>query len=158
MLKQMIATLLLMTSALFAAEVRLALPEGWDCVTDASQLPKKVKLIAISPTKTKFTPSINLASEETNQTVEEYIDTAKLYHESEGNTQVTKLGQIPTKSGAAQLLQIDRKTDFGPVRFIQATLIEDKTAYVLTATCLRDDFASYCGSFFDSIKSFELAP
>lgn len=141
---------------LFASELRLNIPEGWECVTDQSQLPKKVQLIAISPTKTKFTPSINIASEETDQELTEYVDTAKLYHESEGQTQVTKLGLIPTKAGQAQLLQIDRKTDFGMVRFLQAAVIQDHVAYVVTATCLRDEFASYCSNFFESIKSFEV--
>lgn len=156
MLRQTFAALFVMIVPLFASEIRLNLPEGWECVTDQSQLPKKVQLIAISPTKTKFTPSINLASEETDQSLEDYVDTAKLYHESEGETHVTRLGQIPTKVGPALLLQIDRKTEFGMVRFLQASIIQDETAYVLTATCLRDEFASYCSRFFDSIKSFEL--
>ena len=125
-------------------------------MTDQSQLPKKVQMIAISPTKTKFTPSINIASEETEQSLQDYIDTAKLYHENEPDTHVTKMGQIPTKVGQAQLLQIDRQSDFGPVRFLQAAVIVDQTAYVVTATCLRDDFASYCSTFFDSIKSFDI--
>ena len=86
----------------------------------------------------------------------DYIETARLYHEGEGQTQVAKLGQIPTKAGPAQLLQIDRKTDLGMIRFLQAAVIQDNIAYVVTATCLRDEFASYCGSFFDSIKSFEI--
>ena len=158
MLRKSIIALLAFTLPLVASELKLTVPEGWECVTDQEQLPKKVQLIAISPTKTKFTPSINVASEETDQSLIDYIDTAKLYHESEGETHVTKLGQIPTKSGQALLIQIDRKTDFGIVRFIQAAVIQDEVAYVVTATCLRDDFATYCSNFFDSIKSFEITP
>ncbi len=157
LLKSFIA-LFMMTLPIFATEFHLAIPPGWDCVTDQSQLPKKVQLIAISPTKTKFTPSINVASEETDQSLADYVDTAKLYHESEGETHVTKLGQIPTRAGQAQLLQIDRRTDFGTVRFLQAAVIKGDVAYVVTATCLRDEFATYCSNFFDAIKSFEVIP
>ncbi len=158
MLLKSLVALFMMTHPLFSSELRLAVPDGWECVTDQSQLPKKVQLIAISPTKTKFTPSINIASEETDQSLADYVDTAKLYHESDGETHVTKLGQIPTQAGQALLLQIDRKTDFGMVRFLQASVILNHVAYVVTATCLRDEFANYCSPFFDSIKSFEVTP
>ena len=147
-----------LTLPLFSAQLRLAIPQGWECVTDQSQLPKKVQMLAICPKKSKFTPSINIASEETDQNLNEYMETAQLYHESEGITQVTKLGQIPTKAGPAQLIQIDRTTDFGQVRFLQAALIQNEMAYVVTATCLKDEFSTYCGSFFESIKSLDLEP
>ncbi|MCH9610902.1 MAG: hypothetical protein S4CHLAM81_05270 [Chlamydiales bacterium] len=156
MLRNCFIALFTMTLSLFASELRFSVPDGWECVTDQTQLPKKVQVLAISPTKTRFTPSINIATEDTEQTISDYVETAKLYHESEGQTKVTRMGQIPTKAGSAELLQIDRKTDFGVVRFIQAAIIEQETAYVITATCLRDEFASYCSSFFDSIKSFEI--
>ncbi|MCP5469245.1 MAG: hypothetical protein H7A36_01910 [Chlamydiales bacterium] len=156
MLRQTLFTLLLLTGLLGAHNVHLTLPDGWECVTDMAQLPKKVKMIAIGQSSSKFTPSINLATEETDLDIQEYVDTAKMYHESEPETEVTYMGRIPTKSGNAFLLQIDRRTDWGIVRFMQAALIDEETAYVVTATCLRDEFANYCGRFFDSIKSFEI--
>lgn len=153
---RLLITLFLFTGAMNANQARLALPDGWGCVTDEAQLPKKIRLIAIGESKGKFTPSINLATEETEQSIAEYIESAKHYHESEPNTQVTKLGFIPTKAGKAQLLQIDRKSDFGVIRFLQAALIDESIAYVITATCLKDEFPSFCKRFFDSIKSFEI--
>lgn len=131
-------------------------PKGWECIDDKKQLPAKVELVFIGTGKGQFTPSINLATENTEMTMQEYVKLAKQYHESQGETKCRSLGALDTKEGPAELLQIDRQTQWGPVRFIQASLIKQGTAYVITATCLQEDFNEFSSSFFKAIQTFTI--
>lgn len=131
-------------------------PKGWECINDKAQLPAKVELVLIGTGKGQFTPSINLATEKTELTIEAYIKLAKDYHESQGETLCRSLGTLETREGQAHLLQIDRKTGWGIVRFVQAALIKDGCAYVITATCLQEDFNEFASQFLKSIQSFAI--
>lgn len=147
----------LLPMALHAECITLNPPKGWECIKDPEQLPQKIRMIYIGTGKGQFTPSINLASEETVLKMDEYLALAKSYHEGQGNTQCKSLGTIETKAGKANLLQIDRKAQWGNVRFIQAVLIRERMAYVITATCLQEEFASLSSHFFKAIQSFAIA-
>ncbi|MFZ0566050.1 MAG: hypothetical protein WAM28_07690, partial [Chlamydiales bacterium] len=72
----------------------------------------------------------------------------------EGDTRCTLLGTMQTKAGVAHMLQVDRSTQWGNVRFIQAVLLKESTAYLITATCVQEEFASLSSQLFKSIKSF----
>lgn len=138
------------------ATFSLLAPKGWECIADKKQLPAKVEAVYIGNGKHGFTPSINLSMEETSLTLSQYVSLAKEYHESHPDTRTAILGMIDTKSGKAELLQIDRKTQFGPVRFLQCMIILNKKAYVLTATCLESEFAHFSPSFLAAIKSLNI--
>lgn len=146
-----------LTSCLFSNTFyKLEGPQGWECISDPTQLPAKVKIVYIGSGKWQLTPSINLACESSPLTLPQYIEEAKAYHEKTADTKATKLGPIMTKAGEAQLLQVDRKTGWGQVRFIQAALMSDQNAYVITATCLQEDFGRVSRAFFQTIQSFAL--
>lgn len=137
-------------------------PSGWSCIDDKSQLPGKIELIFVGTGKGSFTPSINVAMEESKMQLSEYVNLAREYHlsknESKVETKCSHLGKIHTQSGEAEVLQIDRETAWGPVRFLQASLIKDGYAYVVTATCLAEEFSHYCPLFFQAIRSFSAHP
>lgn len=149
-----------LSNALFGSEAQgnpfsMEGPKGWGCIDDKTQLPGKVDLVYIGAGKTgQFTPSINLATEVTEMTITEYTALAKNYHETQANTTCSYLGTITTQAGVAELLQIDRKTQWGVVRFLQAMLIDKGKAYVLTATCLQEDFSNLYSQFFQTMQSF----
>lgn len=134
----------------------LTAPKGWECIRDPEQLPQKVLCIYVGKGKTQFTPSINVSSEKTNLSLMQYTQFAKQHHEKEGGAKCQLLGKFRTKSGEAELLQIDRVTQWGEVRFIQAFLIHEEEAYVITATCLQDEFNLLSVQFFKAIQSFSL--
>lgn len=145
-----------MTTLLFAVSYKLEAPQGWECINDPKQLPAKVKVVYVGSGKWQLTPSINLAVEESSRTIDEYLEEAKAYHEKSAATKVTKLGIVKTKAGEAKVLQIDRATNWGNVRFIQATLMVNKNAYVITATCLQEEFGQVSRAIFQTIQSFTL--
>jgi hypothetical protein len=133
-----------------------AAPKGWQCIDDKTQLPAKVEIVYIGTGKGGFTPSLNLATETTTLSIDEYVNLAKNYHESNGQTKCHNLGSLETKAGGAHLLQIDRTTQWGPVRFLQASLINKGVAYVLTATCLEKEFATHYPHFLNAIQTLEI--
>lgn len=137
----------------YAANPSLTPPKGWNCIDAATELPQKIVAVYIGPAKDKFTPSINIACEETAKNMTEYLNNAKTYHEMQGDAQCKNLGTVSTQAGEAHLLQVDRATSWGKVRFIQAILLQDHYAYVVTATCLQKEFATLAPQFFKSIQS-----
>lgn len=133
-------------------------PKGWECIEDPSQLPQKVKVIFIGSAmgKSQFSPSINVACEETTMFLDEYVTLAKAYHQGQSNTKCTQIGTLDTASGPVQLLQIDRPSQWGDVRFIQAVLVHEAHAYVVTATCLKEDFGKLSKPIFAAIRSLTI--
>lgn len=138
------------------ADFHLTSPKGWDRVDDITQLPKTVECLYIGTGKSTFRPTLNVALEATNMELNEYFAAAKVYHEKEPESHCQELGIIKTKAGDAKILQIDRASGWGPVRFIQASIILDQTAYVITGTCLREEFGKFCPLFFEAIQSFQV--
>lgn len=133
-------------------------PKGWECIHDPSQLPHKVKVIYIGKgiANHPFTPSINVSCEKTSLPINEYVTVAKAYHEGQYDTRCTLLGKVKTAAGTAELLQIDRSSQWGAMRFIQAMLIRDGEAYVVTATCLKNDFSTLSSQLFKAIQSLTI--
>lgn len=153
----------ILMSALYAEKskqdlpnVLITPPKGWECIQEASQLPQKVKFIYIGTGKKSFSPSINLACEETTLQLDGYVETAKAYHESQSETRCAILGNLETKAGVAKVMQIERPTQWGMVRFLQAIVIRGSDAYVITATCLKEEFPSLSPQFFKAIQSFTI--
>ncbi|MCH9608950.1 MAG: hypothetical protein S4CHLAM45_03090 [Chlamydiales bacterium] len=152
---RLIFSFLLLMTPLFA-RVSISQPKGWDRIQDPNQLPAKIELIYVGSAQSKFRPSINVAKEEISVPLNDYVEAAKEYHSRAPQTLIQELGTIKTASGPGKLLQIDRKTEWGNVRFIQASIAIDKVAYVITGTCLKEEFGTYCTTFFDAIKTFKV--
>lgn len=134
-------------------------PKGWECINDPQQLPQKVKVIFVGSSgqgNNPFTPSLNLATEVTALSLKEYAAQAKAYHESRAGTRCTVIGTIQTNAGPAHMLQIDRSSQWGDIRFIQAMYIQGTEAFVITATCLKSDFSILSSQIFKAIQSFSL--
>jgi hypothetical protein len=133
-------------------------PKGWECINDPQQLPQKVRVIYIGQGQgaNPFTPSINLATETTTLSLRDYVMQAKTYHESRAGTRCHILGMIQTAAGQAQLLQIDRPSQWGDIRFVQAMYLHEGEAFVVTATCLKSEFSNLSSQIFKTIQSLTL--
>lgn len=156
-LKALFSILFLSFFCCLYGEISITPPKGWECITDTSQLPQKILKLYVGGSKSKFTPSINIASEESAATIEDYVRAAKMYHESQPNVKCTLMGKVDSKSGLPlHLMQIDTSTQMGNVRFIQAITIKNKVAYVITATCLQEEFSHLSSQFFKAIQTFSI--
>lgn len=125
-------------------------PQGWR-LADKISLPKHVLVMVVGKGAHEYPPSINLGYDHFNGTIKDYLKIIKDINASQGCI-LKELGTINTKAGTATLCQFDEKTPWGDVRQMHAILLKEGTAYILTASALKEEFSKFHQDFF---KSFE---
>lgn len=130
-------------------------PKGWDLV-DPTTYSSRVKVAFIKVGAKHFCPSINLAVEETEASIQDYLKAVKAIHERDRKNQWRALGKVRTTAGLAQLTEIDTVSDSGSVRMLQLILLKDKRAYILTASALKEDFSNLYKEFQSAFRSLTL--
>ncbi|MCX6988932.1 MAG: hypothetical protein NTZ52_05470 [Chlamydiae bacterium] len=105
-------------------------PNQWVLV-DSSALSPSVLVAYVDRSTTGFLPSINLSIEKTDLSQKEYL--------REG-----------------MLTSIDTTCNWGPVRILQLILISKKTAYILTASAAKEEFATFYPTFKEAFRSLVL--
>lgn len=103
-----------------------------------------------------FRPSMNLATEEVDVSLKEYVKAVKEINLKEPNTTWRDLGKFEMKAGTGRLSEISAKTPHGEVKTLQAFLVHERTAYILTATTLKKDLSSLQEKILASFRSFSL--
>lgn len=130
-------------------------PSGWQYV-DTSSLPQTIKLFVRGKSESEVPPTLNLAVESTSLDLEHYLTAARNAYCSTGYAQWCQLGTIDTESGECRLTQIEQETEWGIVKIMQAIMVRNHTAYVLSASALKAEFPNYYEEFFQSIQSFTI--
>lgn len=140
-------------------------PKGWEIV-DANTLESHVKMAFIKKEKEKgLLPALNfierrgvlnLAVEEVDCTLNEYLSDVKAIYEQNRNTQWRKLGKVLTAAGEAQLTEIDTPTAWGAMRLLQLILLKEGHAYTLTAAAPKRDFCNFYRDFQEAFRSFTI--
>jgi len=130
-------------------------PTKWNAV-DESLLSPRVVTAYVDRSSTGFLPSINLAIENTDLDLKEYLRYAKALHQSDTKTRWREIGQFLTKAGKGQLTAIDMESKWGPVRMLQLIIMANKKAYILTASASKADFPFFHGQFKDAFSSFSI--
>jgi hypothetical protein len=131
-------------------------PENWD-IADPRTFSPKVKMAFVKNSGKGFCPSINLAIEETDVSLTDYLKAVKAIHEQDRNNHWRSLGKVRTAAGLAQLTEIDSTTEWGPIRILQLIFIKDKHAYVLTAAALKEEMSNYYKDIQSAFRSFTLS-
>jgi hypothetical protein len=131
-------------------------PKNWD-VANPQSLSDKVKIAFIKNSGKGFCPSINLAIEDINVSLTDYLKAVKAIHEQNRNNHWRSLGKVRTMAGLAQLTQIDSTTEWGPVRVLQLIFVKDKHAYVLTAAALKEEMSNYYKDIQSAFRSFTIS-
>jgi hypothetical protein len=117
----------------------------------------QVKMAFVDKAKKEgFCPSLNLAIENVEGTLNEYLSDVKAIHEQDRNNRWRKLGKVRTLAGDAQLTEIDTLSNLGPVRMLQLILIKEGSAYIMTAAALKKDFCSYYRDFQEAFHSLNV--
>lgn len=134
-------------------------PKGWEMVDPKVLLPEvKVMVKGKALKANHLPPSINLALEETSLSLEEYLDAIKVMNTPDRNRKWSRMGSIHTKAGDMALTQLDLTSKWGDVRMIQALMIKNCVAYVITATSQLSEFSQFSKEFFSAIRSFGINP
>lgn len=129
-------------------------PQGWE-ILDPQTLPPTISFMARAKPKNLFSSTINLAVEETDLSLDDYMkEVEKIYQEP--SKFISPLGTLQTAAGPMKVLQIDEKLPWSDLRIIQGVVIKDHIAYVITATTEESEFSSLVTSLLKSMKSFSI--
>jgi hypothetical protein len=131
-------------------------PKNWE-IADPRSLSPKVKIAFLKKGGNGFCPSINLAIEETDASLNEYLKAVKAIHEQDRRNHWRALGKVRTSAGLGQLTEIDSTTEWGPVRILQLIIVKEGQAYVLTAAALKEEIPTYYKEFQSAFRSFTLS-
>ena len=131
-------------------------PKNWE-IADPRSLSPRVKIAFIKNTGKGLCPSINLAVEQTQVSLSDYLKAVKAIHEQDRNNRWRALGKVRTAAGLAQLTEIDSSSEWGSVRLLQLILLKSGTAYVLTAAALKEEFSDFYKEFQSAFRSLTLS-
>lgn len=134
--------------------VRLVPPPGWQ-MADTKTLPKNVRLMVVGKGKGQFPPSINLATENYNGTLKDYLKLVKSINAAKG-VEWKDLGKIQTEAGEGSLSQIDTKLQWGDVKMLHTILVRKGVVYIVTVAALKEEFPSLYQPFFNSMRSLTI--
>lgn len=150
--------LLFLFSCLFAEQVSYFVPpENWE-IAQPKHVSAYVQVGFVGQGSTDFRPSINLAIEEVENPLKEYLKAVKKIHLAQANTQWRDLGKFPMAGGQGQLTEITSPSPWGEIKMLQAILIKDHIAYILTGAVLKQDFPKLQNEILKSFKTLAIAP
>ena len=146
--------------ALSAKEPPLPLfspPPGWK-LAKPKNLSSYIRVGFIGDGSTQFHPSINLAVEEVDLSQKEYVKGVKQIHLAAPKTSWTNLGHFSMQAGVGTLTEIANTSPWGEVKMLQAILVKDNTAYILTAAALKKEYPQLQKEILKSLQSLSLCP
>lgn len=132
-------------------------PSGWEAV-QPKQLSEYVQVGFLGKGSNEFRPSINIAFEEVNVSLKEYIKAVKAIHASQPDAKWRDLGKFSMLAGEGRLTEITSPTPWGEIKTLQAILVKQNQAYILTGACLKQDFPRFQSDLLRCFHSLNLAP
>ncbi len=129
-------------------------PKGW-LVSDPNLCEREVKIGFIQSKKKIFSPAISLTIEKVGDvSLETYLSAVRKNYARHPKHRYRDIGSLMTKSGAARLLLIDKNSQWGALKIMQAILIYRGYALIQTATALKKDFPLVRSHILASFRSF----
>lgn len=132
-------------------------PKDWQYAMP-KQVSAHVEVGFIGDGPSFFHPSINLATEEFGGTLKEYLKAVKAIHTAESKTTWRDLGKFVMRGGEGRLTEICSPSPFGEVKLLQAILLKEHKAYILTAAVLKKEFTHLQKEILESLQSLSFHP
>lgn len=130
-------------------------PEGWECAFPEN-LSSCVQIGFLGKGSGQFRPSLNLATEEVDVGLRQYIKAVKEIHTAEPGTGWRDLGAFKSLAGKGRLTEISTSSPMGDVKMLQMIVVLKKTAYIMTGAALKDDFLRLQEVFLKAFQSLSL--
>ncbi len=141
-----------------AAEICTFLPPaGWE-IAQPKNLSHHVQVGFLGKGSTDFRPSINIAFEDVDVPLKEYVKAVKKIQTAQPNTQWRDLGKFPMKAGTGRLTEITTSTPWGEIKMLQALFVKNGKAYILTGAVLKQDLPKFQTDLLNSFRSLSLVP
>lgn len=153
MIRLLLINLFLISTCLFAEEILLFTPpKDWK-VQDPKKYSPYVTVAYAGKEEGFFRPTLNLAVEKNAGTTEQFLECVNKIQKKRPKSKWKKRSEIQTKAGIAYLFEDEVITKAGAVKILQAILVKDNTAYVLTGNCLVKDLLTYLPIHINTFKS-----
>jgi hypothetical protein len=134
-------------------------PTDWEIAHLKTPTPEiQIGFLGKGSASAEFRPSINLAVEEIDGTLKEYVKAVKAIHTAEPKTQWRDLGKFATRAGEGRLTEISKSSVWGEMKIFQAIVVKEGTAYILTSAVLKEDLAKFRPAILDAFRSLALVP
>jgi hypothetical protein len=130
-------------------------PKDWNPI-NPTKLSSRIKFGFVGKPQNSFCPSINLAVENVNISLEAYVQAVKKIHEADPSNHWRDLGKFSTGAGQGQLTEITSDTPTGQIRLLQMILVKNQKAYVMTASALKQFFSKFYRDFNAAFQSFTI--
>lgn len=144
--------------ALLASAICIFLPPtGWEIAHLKTPSPH-ILVGFIGKGSTDFCPSINLAIEEVDVPLKEYVKAVKEIHLADPKTKWRDLGKFAMQAGVGRLTEISNPSPWGEMKIFQAIVVKENKAYILTAAVLKQDLPKFQAEILSSLRSATLIP
>lgn len=130
-------------------------PKDW-LLADPAKLSPRVKVSFLTKGEKEYCPSMNLASEKVSISLDDYMKAVKEAHARDKNSKWRDLGKFTSCAGEGRLSEIETKTPLGTARLLQFIFVKDNTAYVVTGSALKEEFAKHMKEFQKAFQSFSI--
>jgi hypothetical protein len=131
-------------------------PSGWECASPKAFSSHVCIGFVGSGKNIFFRPSINLATEQVDISLKEYVQAVKKIHLADPLIQLRDLGETSCKIGTAHLLELSSLTPYGEVRMLQFISLYEHTAYLLTGAVLKEEYLNFYSLLLQSFHSLIL--
>ncbi|MGD0664649.1 MAG: hypothetical protein ABSA17_02825 [Rhabdochlamydiaceae bacterium] len=129
-------------------------PKNWE-IANPEILAPRVHICFLGKSSKGLAPSINLASEKVDISLDAYIEEVRKIHAADPNSRWRDLGKYKTLLGEGRLTELETHAETGIVRMVQLIVIKDHVAYILTAGALKEEFPKYYKLFDQTLRSLQ---
>lgn len=132
-------------------------PSDWEIAQLKTPSPY-VQIGFLGKGSSEFRPTLNFATEDVDGSLKEYVKAVKEIHLLEPQVKWRDLGKFATKAGEGRLTEISKPSPYGEMKVLQAIIVKDSKAYILTAAVLKQDFPKFQTQILDAFHSLDLTP
>jgi hypothetical protein len=154
------ALFLLLATTLFSGQICYFVPpEKWEIAQPKDQT-GYLQVGFVNTSYSSYLPRVSLATEDDAGTsVKEYVKQVKELQKTDPSIKEWRdLGPLKMQGGMGRLIEMQSSCALGDIKIMQAILLKNQTAYILTASALKKDFPSVQSQVLKTFQSLTLIP
>jgi len=162
-----ISLLVVLISPLAARDFRpaglpytISLPDRWNQIetSQIEAIPASVKLLVRGEGEYELPPTVNIAVEQVAPTLStgDYLKSVQALHSANLMNRCWQLGPLTGGGEPLELVQVQMESSWGPVELLQAILVRDGQACVITASARQEEFGQQLPIFIQAMQSFKV--
>ena len=131
-------------------------PKNWEIAQPKVPTPY-VQIGFLGEAKNGFRSCLNLAIEEqVDVSLKQYVKAVKKLQTKDHKKKWLDLGALSMVAGPGHLIEMTEESPWGELKILQAFYVQNKTAYILTASLLKEDYIGFQKEIVSAFKTFQL--